>query len=175
MVTILLQLENLYRVASLGKLALPMVLVSQVGWVERAIAHSVEMQYQTTQAITVQAKYDTGQPFVNAQVSVYAPNSDTVWQTGMTDQKGQFTFAPDVTKPGTWQVKARSAGHGSILNIPVKPPSPTATAAPQPQSVEPSSATTSKAGYTSLQKGVMVASVIWGLVGTALFFAGRKR
>jgi len=173
MVTILLQPEDLYRVQSLGKLGLSIVLLSQVGWMERAIAHGVKMQHQTTQAITVQAQYDSGQPFADAQVSVYAPNSDTVWLKGMTDAKGQFTFTPDIAKPGTWQVKARAAGHGSILNIPVNPSQATST--PSQADVQQSPSNTTETEFTSLQKGMMAVSVIWGLVGTALFFAGRKR
>ena len=29
--------------------------------------------------------------------------------------------------------------------------------------------------YTPMQRGLMIASVIWGCVGTALFFSGRKK
>ena len=141
-----------------------MLLLGTLGQAGSAIAHGVEMQYQTTQAITIQAKYDTGAPFANAQVTIYAPADDSPWVKGTTDGEGRFTFTPDSTKPGTWQVKVRSAGHGNILNIPIN----------ASQSTTGAQASTNT-GYTSLQKGVMVASVVWGAIGTALFFRGRKR
>ncbi|MDX2230029.1 MAG: carboxypeptidase regulatory-like domain-containing protein [Leptolyngbyaceae cyanobacterium bins.349] len=143
----------------------PVVLVSVGGQIEAAIAHGVDMQYQTTQAISVQAKYDTGTPLANAQVTVYAPDSDAPWLKGTTDDRGTFTFTPDLSKPGTWQVKARLAGHGDVLNVPVGT-SDTAQA---------TATTSGGTGYTPLQKGVMAASIIWGAMGTALFFLGRKR
>ncbi|MDX2244083.1 MAG: carboxypeptidase-like regulatory domain-containing protein [Leptolyngbyaceae cyanobacterium bins.302] len=146
------------------KIGFPVLLLGTLGQAGSAIAHGVEMQYQTTQAIALQAKYDTGAPFANAQVSVYAPDSDAPWLKGTTNSEGQFTFTPDASKPGTWQVKVRSAGHGEILNIPVSAAQATATTPANPGT-----------GYTSLQKGVMAASVIWGAIGTALFFWGRKR
>ena len=129
-----------------------MLLLGTLGQAGSAIAHGVEMQYQTTQAITIQAKYDTGAPFANAQVTIYAPADDSPWVKGTTDGEGRFTFTPDSTKPGTWQVKVRSAGHGNILNIPIN----------ASQSTTGAQASTNT-GYTSLQKGVMVASVRSGL------------
>lgn len=146
----------------------PIVLVSVGGHVEAAIAHGVEMQYQTTQAVSVQAKYDTGTPLANAQVTVYAPDSDTPWLKGTTDDKGAFTFTPDLSKPGTWQVKARLAGHGDVLNVPVGEGGISTTS-------QSAGTASGGAGYTPLQKGVMAASIIWGAIGTALFFLGRKR
>jgi len=147
---------------------LPVVLVSILGQIEGAIAHGVAMQYQTAQAIAVQANYDTGAPLANAQVTVYAPDSERPWLKGTTDEQGKFTFTPDPNKAGTWQVKARLAGHGDVLNIPVDSEGSAIATNGQPKLGE-------AAGYTPLQKGVMAASIIWGAIGTALFFLGRKR
>ncbi|MGI0487746.1 carboxypeptidase regulatory-like domain-containing protein [Pantanalinema rosaneae CENA516] len=146
----------------------PLVLISMVGQMGAAIAHGVDMQYQTTQAISVQAKYDTGTPFANAQVTVYAPNSDAPWLKGTTDNNGNFTFTPDPSQPGTWQVKARLAGHGNVLNVPIGEAGISST-------TQTATNTNGASGYTPLQKGVMAASIIWGAMGTALFFLGRKR
>jgi len=150
-----------------GKWTLPVLVgVGVAGLAERSLAHGVVMQYNTTQAISIQAKYDSGEPFANAQVIVYAPDSDTPWTKGTTDNNGMFTFTPDQSKPGTWQVKVRSAGHGDVANIPVGE-----TTISETQNL---AAVSSNAGYTPLQKGVMAAAVIWGCVGTALFFLRRK-
>lgn len=150
-----------------------LAVVGGLSQVEGAIAHGVKMQYQTTQAIAIQAKYDTGAPFANAQVTVYAPQSNTPWLQGTTDETGRFTFTPDSSKPGTWQVKARLAGHGDILNLTVGAAAIPPTAAAPDAPIEPDQGGTIV--YTPLQKGVMAASVIWGAIGTALFFWGRKR
>lgn len=145
-----------------GRWMVPVLLGAGImGLAERSLAHGVVMQYQTTQAVSVQAKYDSGEPFANAQVTVYAPDSDAPWSKGTTDNNGLFVFTPDATKPGTWQVKVRSAGHGDVANIPVG----------ETQNL---AAVSGGTGYTPLQKGVMAASVVWGCVGTALFFLRRK-
>ena len=151
---------------------LPLALMSMLGYAQTAIAHGVDLQYQTTQAIWVQATYDTGAPLANAQVTVYAPDSDTPWLKGTTDGQGKFTFTPDPTKSGIWQVKARLAGHGDVLNIAVGEAGSAGAIAADRTYLEASRGTT---GYTPLQKGVMAASVIWGAIGTALFFVRRKR
>ncbi|WP_421656294.1 carboxypeptidase regulatory-like domain-containing protein [Leptothermofonsia sp. ETS-13] len=127
----------------------------------RAIAHGAVIQYKTTQALEIQANYDTGAPMKQASVTVYAPNKEDPWLKGQTDDKGRFTFAPDASLPGNWEVKVRSAGHGDIVTIPVGATNVVAS-------------TNRSSGYTPLQKGVMTASVVWGLIGTALFFWRRK-
>lgn len=149
------------------KWLIPMTCLMLMGLVGRVHAHGVEIEYQSTQALDIQATYDTGEPMKNAQVSVYAPGKDTPWLTGTTNDQGRFTFAPDTSQPGNWEVKVRLAGHGGILAIPV--------AANQGGANQGGTAIAQKhTGYTPLQQGVMTLSVIWGLVGTALFFARRK-
>lgn len=132
---------------------------------ERALAHGVAIEYKTTQALEIQANYDTGEPMRGAQVTVYAPDKDEPWLKGQTDDRGRFTFTPDASLPGNWEIKVRSAGHGDIVTIPVGAThGATHTVVPTSGSI----------GYTPLQKGVMTASVVWGLIGTALFFWRRK-
>ena len=67
-------------------------------------------------------------------------------------------FTPDSTKPGTWDVQVRQAGHGDMIHIPIGE----------------DLALTGTTGYTTLQIMLMGASVIWGFVGTALFFSYRR-
>lgn len=148
-------------------------------WQSRAIAHGVAIEYQATQAYEIKAAYDTGEPMANAQVSVFAPTDPAKpWQTGTTDTAGRFIFSPST--PGNWEVQVRRAGHGDILVIPVGSESATPLAATSSSQGESAKNTTGVAGsigtYTPLQKGVMIGAVIWGCVGTALFFwRGTKR
>jgi len=125
-----------------------------------AFGHGVEIDYQTTRAVELTARYDTGEPVSEGQVIIYAPdNPSKPWRTGQCDEKGRFTFTPDPSKQGTWDIQVRKAGHGGMIHINV--------------GGEEASAAGST-GYTTPQIVLMAACVIWGLTGTALFFKGRK-
>ncbi len=142
-------------------------------------AHGVVIQHQPVAAQTIVAQYEAGKPMANAQVTVYAPNGDSPWLQGTTDQDGRFLFTPDPAQPGDWQVRVRQAGHGGIITIPVQAgvKANHAIAASTPtseDSVTQGPTDFPGTGYTGLQKGVMAASVVWGMVGTASFFARRK-
>jgi len=122
-------------------------------------AHGVDITYGNTSAIQLTAKFDTGEPINGGDVVIYAPNEPAKpWGTGKCDENGSFTFTPDPALQGTWDVQVRQAGHGGMVHIPV------AGSAIQPVST----------GFTTAQVVIMSASVIWGLVGTALYFSRRK-
>jgi nickel transport protein len=126
----------------------------------QAQAHGAKIDYTVDMAIEIVARYDSGEPMAGAQVSVYAPDDPTTpWLTGVCDDEGRFRFTPDTSKPGTWDVQVRQAGHGDIVHIPVG---------------EGSAGTGGAGGYTPLQIVLMAACVIWGAVGTALYFWRRK-
>ncbi|MBE9182681.1 carboxypeptidase regulatory-like domain-containing protein [Oculatella sp. LEGE 06141] len=157
-------------------------LLSVLGVQSRAIAHGVEINYQTTEAIAINATYDTGEPMAEAQVIVYAPDDpSTPWMTGTTDEQGRFLFAPDRAQSGNWEVAVRQAGHGEILSIPVDGEAASETEqAPAPSSetaaVEQTAGRANNLDALSpLQKGVMGGAVLWGFIGTALFFARGKK
>ncbi|MBA7593495.1 hypothetical protein ES703_00418 [subsurface metagenome] len=124
-------------------------------------AHGVVIKYTSDIEIEIVATYDTGEPMDGAQVLVYAPDDpSTPWLTGVCDDKGHFTFTPDTSKPGIWDVKIRQAGHGGIIHIPVG---------------EDAVATgSSGGGYSGLQIVLMAACVTWGIIGTALYLSSRK-
>ncbi len=129
----------------------------------RANAHGVEMEYQATQAIQITANFDTGEPMVEAQVAVFSPeNPSAPWMTGTTNEQGRFVFVPDDAVTGNWEVQVRQAGHGDIISIPVADGGVT----------QESSLT--GGGLSMVQKAVMAGAVIWGFVGTALYFSPRK-
>ena len=123
-------------------------------------AHGAGIEYTSSTEIEIVAKYDTGEPMGGAQVVVYAPDDpSTPWLTGVCDDEGRFTFVPDSTKTGTWDVQVRRAGHGDMVHIPVG---------------GGAIATASCGGYSVLQIVLMAVCVVWGIAGTALYFSRRK-
>lgn len=152
------------------QLIFPLALLSILGCATEGFAHGVAISYKIEQAIAIAATYDSGEPMADAQVIIYAPdNPSQAWQKGTTDDKGRFVFVPDRAKPGNWEVAVRQAGHGDIAVVPVE--SETAET-PEPTRASLSGGTGT---LTPLQKGLMVGSVIWGFIGTALFFIRGKK
>lgn len=122
-------------------------------------AHGASIEYISSVGIELTATYDSGTVMSEAQVFVYAPNDPaTVWLTGMTDEQGRFFFTPDPDIPGTYTVQVRQAGHGAIVHIPVGE----------------GSAASGGSGLTTVQIILMSASIVWGFIGTALYFSGRN-
>lgn len=133
-----------------------LVLMSQV-----AMAHGAHISYKTSEGVEVTAQYDDGEPMSEAQVTVYAPGEPSeAWLTGTCDEKGEFFFVPDTEIPGTWEVKVRKAGHGGLIRIEV-----------EEGNIESGGST----GFSVLQIVIMSLAVVWGLVGTALFFMRRRK
>ncbi|MDB9314154.1 carboxypeptidase regulatory-like domain-containing protein [Spirulina sp. CS-785/01] len=138
-----------------------------------AVAHGSNIEYRQTEAIQITAKYDSGTPMGEAQVTVYSPDDPaTPWVQGVTDEQGNFTFVPDPDQRGNWEVKVRQSGHGDIISIPLEEQE--AETASTSESATITQATTNTTGYSPLQKGVMAVVGVWGCVGTALFFLRKK-
>ncbi|AIE74052.1 MULTISPECIES: carboxypeptidase-like regulatory domain-containing protein [unclassified Synechocystis] len=170
---------------------LTMVGAGLVGITSPGLAHGVKIQYQAVEAIAVAAHYDSGQPMAEAQVLVYAPdNSTEPWLTGVTDKEGKFTFTLAGDRPGNWEVTVRQGGHGSMITIPWQPKTAgnnigsdtvnTSEDSPDPNSnqTDPQLTIASMSNGTAvlspLQRSITVGAVIWGFVGTALFFSRSK-
>ena len=142
-------------VVIIGALMLGLALPAQ------AYAHGVNLEYTTDVKVEITARYDSGTPMGGAQVAVYAPSDpNTPWLTGVCDEEGRFSFVPDASQPGIWDVQVRLAGHGGILHIPVG---------------RDAAVTDNGGGFSHLQIGLMTACVVWGTVGTALYFSRRRR
>jgi len=124
-----------------------------------AYAHGAKIEYKVGMTVEIVAAYDSGEPMAGAQVTIYAPdNPSAPWMTGVCDDEGRFSFTPDTTIIGTWDVQVRQAGHGDIVHIPIGT----------------DSAGGGSGGYTPLQIVLMAACVIWGSLGTALYFSRRR-
>jgi nickel transport protein len=127
----------------------------------KALAHGAKIEYTVNMAIEIVAAYDNGEPMAGAQVTVYAPDDpSSPWLAGVCDDEGHFSFIPDTSKPGTWDVQVRQAGHGDIVHIPIG---------------KDMVVTGGTGGYTALQIVLMAVCFIWGSVGTALYFSRRRR
>lgn len=123
-------------------------------------AHGAVMTAEPTQAIRLQARYDTGEPMAQAQVIIYAPNTPSeIWGRGVTDRDGRFDFIPEDIA-GRWSVQVRQAGHGVMAHVDISDAAPVLVATPQQD--------------TWAQRMVMIALVAWGGLGTALFALRKK-
>ena len=136
------------------------ILILGLGLPIRAYAHGAKIEYTVDITIEIIATYDNGEPMADAQVVVYAPDAlSAPWLTGVCDDEGRFSFIPDTSKPGIWDVQVRQAGHGDIVHIPVE---------------ESAVRTGSVGGYTPFQIVLMAVCVVWGSIGTALYFSRRR-
>lgn len=134
-----------------------------------AQAHGVIINHvidPLTGDIIMNAKFDTGEIMSEAQVAVFSPSDPaTPWLVAEADALGNFRFSPDGTLPGLWEVQIRKAGHGDILRLQLDENTMA--------SLSESQANTT--GFTLAQIILMSASVIWGFIGTAFYFAARQK
>ncbi|MEE4273359.1 MAG: hypothetical protein V2I67_16915 [Thermoanaerobaculales bacterium] len=146
------------------------VLVPTVGFAHGAdVAATVTRQVEVELAVVVEATYHAGRPMAGAQVTVMAPGApDEPWLVGQCDADGRFEFAPPVDHPGTWEVLVTHHGHGGRVSVELTGEGEEAGTAAV--AVEASST----AHLSALQRLVMGACVVWGLIGTALFFSRRR-
>lgn len=125
-------------------------------------AHGTKFEYSAKNSFEIIATYDDGTPLSEAQVTIYSPNDPSnAWGTGVCDTKGHYIFTPDPSIAGNWSIQIRKAGHGGILNIPVSQNADT--------SVKNSTA------YSPGQITLMMIAIIWGFVGTALYFKRERK
>ena len=130
---------------------------------ENAIAHGVKLQTKLRPSVEITALFEDGTPLKQAQVQVYQPSqTDQAALTGKTNDQGQFEFTPD--QEGSWDVFVRQAGHGSEVSIPI-------SFRAQDGILKANTPT----GQTLPQRIITIGAVIWGCLGTALYFKGRAK
>jgi nickel transport protein len=85
-------------------------------------AHEVNYQVKGAQGICVSFFFAGGEPMNYAEVEVYAPNEEIVFQKARTDKNGIFCFMPD--KAGTWKIitkgETEHGMHGAKVEIKIK-------------------------------------------------------
>jgi nickel transport protein len=93
-----------------------------MGFPTQAWAHQVETFYTLDNQLEFQSVFSSGEPFAGARVSIYAPNNlDQPWQMMTTDSEGRFSFVPDESIAGNWQVAIESddESHADYWTVPV--------------------------------------------------------
>lgn len=143
------------------------------------LAHGAKIDYKIAPAISLKAMYDGGEPMSGAQIVVYAPDDPAEpWRTGKTDEQGRYTFTPDPAISGEWAVQARQAGHGAMMHVMLGEEDASDDADADPNktvSVPAQTAQVQTTGQTPMQRWMMTASVIWGFIGTGLFFSRKRK
>jgi len=125
---------------------------------QEAFAHGVIITHEIKETVAITACYDSGEPMSGAQVSIFTPDHQaSPWITGVCDQEGRYQFNLDRSYPGTWDIQVRKAGHGEMIHIDVG-----------------EAITAANKGVSWTQKILMAGCVVWGLIGTALYFRRRK-
>lgn len=133
------------------------------------VVATVTRQVEVELTVAVEATYHSGRPMAGAQVTVFAPGAaEEPWLVGECDETGRFEFTPSVERTGVWDVRVVHHGHGGRVSVEV------AGEGEEAGSAVVRAEASSTAHLTTLQRSVMAACVIWGLVGTALFFSRRR-
>jgi nickel transport protein len=126
-----------------------------------AFSHGTDFEILRSDSIRIRASFDTGEPMALANVLVFRPGLRAASDTLRTDADGVFAFSPDCAGVWTFQVRDRS-GHGMRINLEIN------------EDLQTGPPRTNAGGGTYPQKLIMAACVVWGLLGTALYFKKRK-
>jgi nickel transport protein len=137
--------------------------------VEAVVVRNVEVSHR----VDVRATYHSGRPMAGAGVSVFAPgDAESPWQTGACDDRGGFSFVPPPEMGGEWVVQVVHQGHGGVVTIGIEANAAGDGAIPEPAVIRAEAS--SSPHLSALQRVLMGACVVWGLVGTALYFSRRR-
>lgn len=118
-------------------------------------AHGASIEVIENSSYNIYGTYADGLPMSGAQVTIFAPDDEkTAYITDFCDQEGLYSFTPDPSISGKWYVQIRQSGHGANIYI----------------DTESNSTESSSNSFSIVQIIVMVGSVVWGCIGTALYF-----
>lgn len=126
-----------------------------------AYSHGTEYEIIRSELVVIRASLDTGEAMAESDVLIFAPGETDVSDKTITDKDGVFSFLPD--KPGTWIIQVRGKeGHGLRINLDID------------ESLKLAADQNLSSAIPLLQKIVMVICVLWGFIGTFLYFKRRK-
>jgi nickel transport protein len=134
------------------------------------IEASVDRTVTVTRTVDISATTHGSRPMAEARVTVYAPGApDEPWLSGTCDSDGRFRFDLPGEAAGTWDIRVAHQGHGGQirLDIPAEDDDSRDTVTAEAIAAQPP--------LSTLQKAILGGSVVWGCVGTAFFFARRRR
>lgn len=83
------------------------------------LAHGTGYRHSEFRAVSLEFMYSTGEMMSYREARVFSPDDEKfAYQTGRTDEKGRFSFTPDVS--GMWRVIVRDEeGHQCTAEIDV--------------------------------------------------------
>ena len=83
------------------------------------LAHGTGYRQSEFRAVALEFMYSTGEMMSYREARVFSPNDEKfAYQTGRTDEKGRFSFTPDIA--GIWRVIVRDEeGHQCTAEIDV--------------------------------------------------------
>lgn len=117
-------------------------------------------------SVRIQALFDSGEPVSNADVLVFPPEASMPVDTLRSDSSGVFVFSPDTidTVSGRWVLQVRDkGGHGLRINYDV----------PDTDSLTVGISSADSSIPKPFRMWICAACVVWGFIGTALFFKRR--
>lgn len=127
-----------------------------------AYAHGTKISCDEKKVYSIKATFDDGTELKNAQVIIFSPKDPkNPWGKGVTDDTGNYEFVPDTSIEGKWTIQIRQAGHGGVINIDT--------------TTKGNSSISNGNNMSTSTKIIVVISVVWGFIGTALFFLRRKK
>ncbi|MEM8777951.1 MAG: hypothetical protein AAGF26_03580 [Cyanobacteria bacterium P01_G01_bin.49] len=86
----------------------------------KTLAHTMQTNYLFSDKLEFQSVYSTDEVAKNAEVIIFAPNNlEDPWLEARTDENGRFSFLPDTSITGNWEVQIIDEGHGEIIFVPV--------------------------------------------------------
>jgi nickel transport protein len=130
-------------------------------WPATGLAHGVSLEIGTATEFRILARFENGSPMAGAQVVVYGPQDPrSPLETGVADAEGIYRFQPDPALPGEWTVQVRQAGHGAVAYLQVE--------------ADGLGTVRANATVTPLQRALFIGAVLWGILGTVLFFRRRQ-
>lgn len=128
----------------------------------RLAAHDLVIQTTLAPpAVVARALYGKAEPVAFAKVTVSAPGSDAVYQSGNADAQGYFCFRP--SSPGEWRISVDDE-MGHVQRSAVLIPEPFALSPAQP----------SKEPFSRLHRTVLGIALLIGLSGFWYGFRARR-
>jgi len=126
-------------------------------------SHGTKYEVLKSDTVYIKAMFETGEPMTGCDVLVFPPGNTVPSDTLTTDSSGVFGFKPEKTE-GDWVLQVRAqGGHGLRINY-----KPFDTGS----SGEPVLSTS--AIPETIKNWICALCVLWGFIGTALFFKRRK-
>lgn len=120
-------------------------------------AHGSNITYKRMNTYALHGSFDDGTAMSDAQIIIFSPtNPETPWLTTSADADGNYLFVPDEDLTGEWTIQFRSAGHGDMISINTE------------ESIVSQSST-----MNFSQKLLVGLAILWGFIGTSLYF--RKK